>query len=295
MERKINVMKIVIFGGTGYIGSEFINQLKARDNKDWLRLPSRKNDGQHYSYEELVLLLNRFKPTVIINCAAYVGGLSVANCEINKDETFISNVRFPIMLAEYCKEKDIILAHLSTGCLFNGYIKGGYTELDVPNMSFHTKSSFYTGTKVMAEELLEFLDNKYIWRIRLPFDNINHPRNYLTKIMAFEKLIIASNSLSNRQELVNACLECIFKELPYGTYHVTNPGGISTVEIVGRINNILKINKRFKYFDNDETLEKISKIPRSNTILNVDKLAQFGIKLKPIEESIEDALRNWKV
>lgn len=288
-------MKIIIFGGTGYIGSEFINQLKARENRDWVRLPSRKSDGQPYSYEELVSLLNKFKPTVIINCAAYVGGLSVANCETNKDETFLANVRFPTMLAEYCRDNGTLLAHLSTGCLFKGYPKGGYTELDIPNMTFQTECCFYTGTKVMAEQALESLDKKYVWRIRLPFDNIHHPRNYLSKIMSFDQLIISSNSLSNRQELVTACLDCLFKELPYGTYHVTNPGGISTLEIAARINGILKLNKHFKYFASDEALDKISKIPRSNTILNVDKLASFGIKLKPVEESVEDALKNWKV
>lgn len=287
-------MKIVIFGGTGYIGSEFINQLKARGNQDWVRLSSRTFDREQYSYEGLTSLLNKFKPTVIINCAAYVGGLSVANCEDKKDETFLANVRFPTMLGEYCKKTGTLLAHISTGCLFKGYPEGGYTEMDAPNMTFQTECCFYTGTKVVAEQALESLDKKYIWRIRLPFDNINHPRNYLTKIMSFDKLIIACNSLSNRQELVNACLECIFKELPFGTYHVTNPGGISTVEIAEKINGILKLKKHFKYFESDEALEKISKIPRSNTILNVDKLASFGIKLKPVEESVEDALKNWK-
>jgi len=67
------------------------------------------------------------------------------------------------------------------------------------------------------------------------------------------------------------------------------------MEIVEKMKTILKLDKQFKYFSDDAELDKISKIPRSNTILNVDKLASFGIKLKPVEESVEDALKNWKV
>lgn len=288
-------MKIVIFGGKGYIGSEFINQLKVRKNRDWVSLPSRHADGSHYTYVELKDLINKFRPTVIINCSAFVGGLSIVNCENNTKETILSNVQFPNFLGMFCLETGATLGHLSTGCLYKGYPDGGYKEADEPNMSFQTDCSFYTGTKVIAEQSLNKLKRKYVWRIRLPFDNINHPRNYLTKVMNFDALINSSNTLSNRQELVTACLDSVFKEIPFGIYHVANSGGITPKEIVEKMKTILKLDKQFKYFSDDAELDKISKIPRSNTILNVDKLASFGIKLKPVEESVEDALKNWKV
>ena len=44
----------------------------------------------------------------------------------------------------------------------------------------------------MAEDCLNDVKKKYIWRIRLPFDEIDHPRNYLTKLMRFEKLVEAA-------------------------------------------------------------------------------------------------------
>ena len=112
--------------------------------------------------------------------------------------------------------------------------------------------------------------------------------------MNFDKLIVASNSISNRKELVAACIECIIKSVPFGIYHVTNPGGIRTDEITAMIKNILKIDKDFQYFESIESFDKISTIPRSNTILNTDKLAKTGIKMTPVHDSVENALKNWK-
>ena len=288
-------MKILLFGSNGYIGSEFVSQLLPLTNIQFIRLlPSRKSDGGGYSFKELDGLIKGIKPTVIINCAAYVGGNSIVNCEDHKDQAIQSNIIFPQMLGEICRERNIIFGHLSSGCVFNGYPTDGYEEDDVRNMTFDSKCSFYTGTKAMAEDCLNRVEKKYIWRIRLPFDEINHPRNYLTKLMNFDKLIVASNSISNRKELVSACIECIMESVPFGIYHVTNPGGIRTDEITSMIKNILKIDKDFQYFESIEAFDKISTIPRSNTILNTDKLAKTGIKMTPVHDSVENTLKNWK-
>ena len=288
-------MKILLFGGNGYIGSEFVSQLLPLTNIKLVRLlSSRHADGSGYSFKELDNLIKGIKPSVIINCAAYVGGNSIVNCEDHKDQAIQSNVVFPQMLGEICKERNIILGHMSSGCVFNGYPAGGYEEDDVRNMTFNTKCSFYTGTKAMAEDLLNDVEKKYIWRIRLPFDEMNYPRNYLTKLMQFDKLVVSINSLSNRKELVTACIECIMKAGPFGIYHVTNPGGIRTDEITAMMRNILNIDKNFQYFESIEAFEKISAIPRSNTLLNTEKLGRAGIVMTPVHESVEKALKQWK-
>jgi len=287
-------MKILLFGGNGYIGSEFVNQLQSISNVKLIRLPSRRPDGSGYSFKELDGLIKKAKPFILINCAAYVGGNSIINCEDHKDQTIQSNVIFPQMLGEICKERNITFGHVSSGCVFNGYPSGGYEEDDVRNMTFNTKCSFYTGTKAMAEDCLNNVERKYIWRIRLPFDEINHPRNYLAKLIQFDRLVVSANSISNRKELVTACIECIMKSVPFGIYHVTNPGAIRTDEIVSMIRNILKIDKDFQYFESIEAFDKLSTIPRSNTILNMEKLGRAGIVMTPVHESVEKSLKKWQ-
>lgn len=286
-------MRILIFGATGYIGSEFVKQLDGTGGDLALfTAKSRNVDGTPYTFFELIKVINQYMPTHIINCSAYIGKTSVVDCENNKDQTILSNVMFPSMLGQICRCKGIILGHLSSGCVFNGYTAEGWKEDDEVHLSFKKKCSFYTGTKVMAEDALKHVEKKYIWRIRLPFDNIPSPRNYLSKIMSFDKLLLAENSLSNRQDVVSACIACILKGIPYGTYHVVNPGGISPTEIV----KLLKEHgskKEYQYLS-DEELEQRTQIPRSNTVLNVEKLERQGIYLPSTRESVEDAIKNWQ-
>ena len=198
------------------------------------------------------------------------------------------------MLGEICSGAEIVLGHISSGCIYNGYPEGGFKESDEPNLTFKTKCSFYTGTKALTEDLLAHIPNKYIWRIRLPFDEYNHPRNYLTKMMTFDKLVEADNSISNRKELVNACIQCILKAVPFGTYNVTNPGHIRASEIVEMTKKILKMDKEFQYFADLAEFDRFRQIPTSNVILSSSKLADAGIYMAPVHDSVEWSLKNWK-
>jgi UDP-glucose 4,6-dehydratase len=111
--------------------------------------------------------------------------------------------------------------------------------------------------------------------------------------MKFDRLIVAENSLSNRIELVTACIHCLYDKVPFGTYHVTNPGGIRTDEIAVLIRKYVDKNKDFQYFESTEELDKLTKIPRSNTVLNSEKLSKAGIYMSPIQASVEYALKSW--
>ena len=37
-----------------------------------------------------------------------------------------------------------------------------------------------------------------------------------------------------------------------------------------------------------------AKTPRSNCVLDVSKLLAAGVKIRPVEEALEDSLRKWK-
>lgn len=288
------MISVIVFGATGYIGSEFLRQLRTIGGINVVPMSSRMPDGKHYTQSMLKFMIE-MNPNVqiIINCAAFIGKNSVVDCEKNKEETILSNVIFPRMLAEICESNNIILGHFSSACVFDGYTEGGYTEDDPIHLSFGTKCSFYTGTKVMAEDILSNLERKYIWRIRLPFDNKDHPRNYLSKMMKFDRLIVAENSLSNRVEAVNACIKCLLQQVPFGTYHVVNSGGIRTDELVVMFRKILGNRKNFQYFSSTEELDKITKIPRSNTVISCKKLSDVGIHISNVHDSVEHCLRNW--
>lgn len=285
-------MKFLIFGASGYIGREFVRQLNER--KLETRILSSKNGVWQYDTLRYEILYRR--PDVIINCAAFTGIKNVQDCESRKSETIQSNVIFPNMLNDICSPTNIILGHFSSGCVFNGYPIGGFKETDSPNLTFqHNNCSFYTGTKAMAEELLYPYNKTYVWRIRLPFDDEVSPRNYLYKLMNFDKMLSGYNTLCHRKESVSACIDTIVKGVPYGIYHVANPQPIRTEDIVELFKKYLpNPKKEYKYFESHLELETISKIPRANTILNVDKLLSCGIPMRPTYQAVEETLKEWR-
>jgi dTDP-4-dehydrorhamnose reductase len=78
----------------------------------------------------------------------------------------------------------------------------GFIETDPPNFSFRSPPcSFYSGTKALAEETMSPLANGYLWRLRIPFDELDNPRNYLTKVQTYAKVYNNVNSISHRANM----------------------------------------------------------------------------------------------
>ena len=84
----------------------------------------------------------------------------------------------------------------------------GFTETDEPNFSFRDPPcSFYSATKALAEEAIAGIGQSYIWRLRIPFDSVDNPRNYLSKVQRYAKVYDNVNSISHRADFVRACLD----------------------------------------------------------------------------------------
>ena len=185
-----------------------------------------------------------------------------------------------------------------SGCIFTGRRTdgGGFRETDPANFSFRTNNcSFYSGTKALGEEILQGAGDCFIWRLRIPFNEVDSPRNYLTKVMRYERLLEAENSLSQLDEFVRASWECWEKRVPFGIYNVTNPGSITTHEVVDLIKASGVSNKRFEFFtDEVDFMEKAAKTPRSNCVLDSSKLLASGIVMSGVHDAVARALKNWK-
>lgn len=282
---------ILIIGSSGYIGSEFCRQLSDKSIK-FISI-SHKDINK----KNLFNIIRSNNITHIINCAAFVGKPNIEACEKQKDKCIYGNILLPSMLKNAAEEMNIIFCHISTGCLYNGNApkESGWEESDEPNFTFDFNNcSFYTGTKVMSENIAKEYEKSYIWRIRLPFENVHNERNYISKIINYDNLITNSNSLSNKQEFTNACIESIEKQIPFGTYNITNSGHISAEDIVNKLKQTIFPNKKSKFLTIDEFYKKINSMPRSNCILNNKKILSFGIKMSEVNESIDNCLKKWQ-
>lgn len=286
---------IILFGYKGYIGEEFKKQLETRKLPVFLWPNTHKTTFKDLEewYD------NAGYPLIgaVINAAGYTGKPNVDVCESNKDDTIHGNITWPQILTDWCTLNDIPLGHVSSGCIYTGRRADGkgFTEEDEPNFSFKQGNcSFYSGTKAIGENVVSKWEKSYIWRLRIPFDQNNNPRNYITKMMKYEKLLSAENSISNKQEFVSACIETMVTKVPYGIYNVTNTGHITTEQLVERLKKTIGKDKVFNIINEEEFYKTCAKTPRSNCVMDNSKLLNTGIKMRTVDEALDYCLDNWK-
>ena len=286
---------IYLLGGRGYVGQAYQGLLQ-RKGVDF-RVISR--DELDYSdVATLETALKKDRPDFLINAAGYTGKPNVDACELHKEDCHFGNVVLPARIAEACAEAGVRWGHVSSGCIYTGSRADGspLTEEDEPNFTFkHNNCSYYSGTKAMGEEALEAHPDVFIWRLRIPFNEVHGPRNYLSKLMHYEKLMDASNSLSQLDEFVAATFACWEKKVAPGIYNVTNPGAVTTREVVELIRESGVCDKEFNFFeDEEEFMRTAAKTPRSNCTMSSAKLEAVGIRLTLVREALQTALVNWQ-
>jgi len=286
---------IWILGASGYVGGAYQRLLQSR-GIPFRALPRTALD--YYNVSALTAALNEAKPAFLVNCAGYTGKPNVDACELHKTECLLGNAILPGVLRQACEATGTPWGHVSSGCIFTGRRRdgGGLRETDPPNFSFRTNNcSFYSGSKALGEEVLAGAENYFVWRLRIPFNEVDSPRNYLTKLMRYDRLLEAENSLSQLDEFVRATWECWEKRVPFGTYNVTNPGAVTTREVVDLIKQSGVSKKDFQFFtDEADFMEKAAKTPRSNCVLDSSKLLASGIVMSEVHDAIAKALKNWK-
>ena len=312
---------ILLLGGTGYIGEAFAREL-ARRGQDFV--PLARKDVDYTRFDALLKFLRERKPEFVVNAAGYTGKPNVDACELHKADTLQGNTLFPATVAHACAAAGLPWGHVSSGCIYSGAkvtisdqtraekdltrpeLRAlveespekihGFTEMDAPNFSFRDgPCSFYSGTKALGEEAIAGIGQSYVWRLRIPFDEFDNARNYLSKVQRYAKVYDNVNSISHRADFVRACLDLWERRAPFGIYNVTNPGFVTTRHVVEQIGKFLKPPRKFEFWQNDAEFYKVAaKTPRSNCVMDCSKLLATGVKIRGVEEALEDSLRNWK-
>src|SRR5690606_22369270 len=283
-----------LLGGSGYVGQAYQALLNRKG------IPFRNLRRSELDYTDPARLreaLRNDRPEFLINAAGYTGKPNVDACELHKADCLFGNAVLPGRIAEACAAAGVPWGHVSSGCIYTGARAdgSGFREEDPPNFSFRTNNcSFYSGSKALGEEVLAGQDNVYIWRLRIPFDHVDSPRNYLTKLMRYDRLLEATNSISQLHEFVAATFACWEKRVPFGIYNVTNPGEVTTRDVVSLIQKSGVCTKDFQFFqDESEFMLKAAKTPRSNCVMDSSKLTRAGIQMTEVHEAIEQALQEW--
>ena len=283
---------LTILGLSGYVGSKLIIVLESL-GISYIPMSRTKIDYYNSSHLKNFLKSNGIK--ILINAAGYTGKPNVDACELAKYECLQGNAVLPGIIREVCEDLKIPWGHVSSGCIYSGRRSdgGGWKEEDEPNFSFRSPPcSFYSGTKALGEEVLDGAENCFVWRLRIPFNHEPNPRNYLQKLLNYENLLEAENSVSHLEEFCHKCIDCFTKDVEPGIYNMTNPGSITTSQVTEWMIEEGLTEKKFNFFKTEEEfMEKAAKTPRSNCVLDTSKAEKAGIGMRPVEEAMIDSIR----
>ncbi|KAK9867293.1 hypothetical protein WJX84_002945 [Apatococcus fuscideae] len=271
----------LIFGKSGWIGGligDMLKQQGARFEYANARLEDRTG---------IIADFERVKPTHVLNAAGLTGRPNVDWCEDHKLETIRVNVLGMLNLADLCFTHNIHLTTYATGCIFHydvSFPEGsgkGFTELDTPNFT----GSYYSHTKAMVENLLKEYPNVLVLRVRMPIvADLVYPRNFITKIIKYDKIVNIPNSMTVLPELLPMSIEMAKRNLT-GIMNYTNPGCISHNEIMELYKQYIDPEFTWKNF-NIEEQAKVIKAPRSNNLLDTKRIEGEFPEILPIKESL---------
>ncbi|KAE8691323.1 Trifunctional UDP-glucose 4,6-dehydratase/UDP-4-keto-6-deoxy-D-glucose 3,5-epimerase/UDP-4-keto-L-rhamnose-reductase RHM1 [Hibiscus syriacus] len=274
-------LKFLIYGRTGWIGG-LLGQLCEKQG-----IPFQYGRGRLEDRSSLVADIQNIRPTHVFNAAGVTGRPNVDWCESHKTETIRTNVVGTLNLADVCRQHRLLMMNFATGCVFQydaAHPQGsgiGFKEEDKPNFI----GSFYSKTKAMVEELLKEYNNVCTLRVRMPISSdLNNPRNFITKISLYSKVVNIPNSMTILDELLPISIEMAKRNLR-GIWNFTNPGVVSHNEILEMYKTYINPNFEWVNF----TLEEQAKVivaPRSNNEMDASKLKKEFPGLLPIKESL---------
>lgn len=265
----MNVEQSLILG-KGFIGTR-LSQLLEIDCID-----TRVN-----SFDDVSNIVDTYNPKILINCIGSTGENNTDDCEKEKEKTLYANTYIPILLAEVCMRKNIKLVHISSGCLF--HYEYGKSEAIEEHFCPDFFDLFYSRSKIYSDIVLERLSLQYnilICRIRIPIDYVPHPKNLLTKLLRYKKVITMPNSITYLPDFAEMLYHLIMIDAR-GIYNCTNEGALFYPKLMDAY------GAEYSILDN-------LNLVRTNLIMSVDELKNSGFVVRNINDIIGEIVTLYR-
>lgn len=272
--------------GKGYIGNYLAPYLQYVGHR--VHIISKRVTNYTNPSELKSFLTNTEKFDWVINCSGFTGTPNVDGCEDHKEECYFYNVTAPLYMTKVCNELKIPIIHIGSGCVYSGYNKV-YTEQDPTDFGADCPaSSTYSKTKDAFEKLSRDMD-RYVFRIRIPFNGVYEPKNYLFKMLKYDNLISKQNSITCVDDLIQFVDKFIqLPERPVsGVFNVVNKGSIDGAEVVDMLRHYGIENPNWKFVTIKEAGFRVA---RSNCLLSTKKIEDLGIALPNVKESLNKSI-----
>jgi len=300
-----NIMKILIFGSKGWIGSMFVdilNNIKNNSNNSNNSINYRCSNNRADDIEEIKTELFEYNPTHVVSFIGrthgITNGVSYSTIDyLEQEGKLVENINdnlfAPFVLAQLSTVYNYHYTYLGTGCIFkyktdNYEEVDGFIEEDLPNFF----GSSYSVVKGFTDRMMHTFNNVLNLRIRMPITDYYNPRNFITKITNYKKICSIPNSMTVLTELLPYVLDMIKNNIT-GTINLVNPGLISHNEILEMYKEIVDKDFTWENFTIEEQ-RQILKADRSNNYLDTNKLNALYAKLMYIIESVRKCLYLYK-
>ncbi len=221
-------MRIWIVGKNGLLASAFARICEAK------KIPYRatsRSDVDCTDAASIAPFVKEYKPTLIINCAAYT---SVDLAETNEKAAYQLNVLIPKHLAE----TGLPLVHFSTDYVFDGLSNSPYTEESAPQ-----PINVYGKTKREGEK--EALQNPHTLLVRVSWlfgKEGNHFVRTMQHLLGKKDAIQVVNDQWGRptfaDDVVHATLALVEKKAR-GIFHCANEGETTWYSFAASIKEII--------------------------------------------------------
>ena len=292
-------MKLLVYGANGWIGEQFIEILQ-KQNIDFV-----KGEVRVDNIQQLRLELEETQPTHVISLIGRTHG-KIGDQEystidyLEQKGKLVENIRdnlySPLLLAMLCTHLKINFTYLGTGCIFKfdenhpfEQEQNGFQEDSLPNFF----GSSYSIVKGFTDQLFHMFNNSVLnLRIRMPITGVKHNRNFITKIVNYEKICSIKNSMTVLPELLPIVVD-MMKNQVTGTINLTNPGLISHNEILQMCKEIVDPVFTWKNFSAEEQRSVLA-ADRSNNFLDTTRLENLYPHIRPIKESVRNYLSQYK-
>jgi len=288
-------MKILLFGGKGWIGGQFIKYLKSNEefnNNNYELIETNVRADNEILVKDIILL---HSPTHIISFIGRTHGEGINTIDyLEQEGKLVENIRdnlyAPLVLSKIAEKNNIHYTYLGTGCIFNEVESTSrlYNETELPNFF----GSSYSIVKGFTDRLMRLNTNTLNLRIRMPINDEIHNRNFITKIVNYEKICSIPNSMSVLPTIYPIIYDMMKKNIK-GTFNMTNPEYITHNEILEMYKEIIDNDYKWENFDIEEQ-NKILKSKRSNNYLDTTKIENLYPNFPKIKEAVRECLIKMK-
>jgi len=284
-------LKILLLGSRGMVGSSVSRILNK--NKSINLFESTRNDTNLFSLTETQKLFNDFKPDIVINAAAKVGGILANN--LQRSEFILSNLKININIIESITEfPETKLINLGSSCIYPLGAEVPISESSLMSGKLEPTNSPYAMAKLTAIEMGDAISKQYGHKVLDlmptnlygPNDNFSENESHVipglisrmhrAKIENKDKFEVWGTGKPLREflyvdDLASAIKFTIDNDINPGLYNIGSNEEVTIKSLVNNVNNVIKFPGEIIF---DDT--KPDGNPRK--LLDSSKFSSFGWK-----------------